>query len=57
MIMDDNFEIQSMYEAERPEVEKAIFAPGSTARNERGALSVSKFRSIGREVWRREGDS
>lgn len=53
VIMDENLEVQSIYEAERPEIEKAILAPGSKARNERGALAVSKFKAIGREVWNR----
>jgi len=29
-------------------------APGSKARNERGALAVSKFKAIGHEVWKKE---
>jgi hypothetical protein len=33
------------------EIEKALLAPGSKARNERGALAVSKFKAVGHEVW------
>jgi hypothetical protein len=43
-----------MIEATRAAVEDALMEPGSKARNERGALSVSKFKSIGIEVWNRE---
>jgi len=54
VLMDEEFEPIAIYEAKRAEVEKAITAPGSKARNERGALSVSKFKSIARPVWERE---
>ena len=53
VLMDEDLEVLSMYEAERPEIEKALLAPGSKARNERGALAVSKFKAIGHEVWKR----
>src|SRR6266542_2153770 len=46
VILDEHFDATAMYEADRPAVISAITAPGSKARNERGALSVSKFRSI-----------
>ncbi len=45
------FEVIEMWEAERPAVEEAILAPGSKARNERGALAVRKFKQIGTKVW------
>ena len=51
VIMNQLFEPQAIYEAERDAIEKALKAPGSKARNERGALSISKFISIGRQVW------
>ncbi len=53
VLMDEDLEVLSMYEAERPEIERALLAPGSKARNERGALAVSKFKAIGHEVWKR----
>jgi hypothetical protein len=53
-LMDEDLEVLSMYEAARPEIKRALLAPGSKARNERGALSVSKFKAIGHEVWKRE---
>lgn len=42
-----------IWEAQRAEVLDALAAPGSRSRNERGALSISKFRSVAVEVWRR----
>jgi hypothetical protein len=54
VLMDEDLEVLSMYEAERPEIERALLAPGSKARNERGALAVSKFKAIGHEVWKRK---
>jgi hypothetical protein len=53
VLLDQNFEAIEIYEAERNEVVAAILAPGSKARNERGSLAVSKFKSIGRLRWRR----
>jgi hypothetical protein len=43
----------AIHEAARSAIEAALRAPGSKSRNERGALSVSKFKAIGRQVWAR----
>ena len=51
VLLDADFEPFAMYEAQRPEIEEALTKSGSKARNERGALSISKFKSIGKEVW------
>jgi hypothetical protein len=51
VLLDENFEATSIYEASREAVIDAIKAPGSKARNERRALSVSKFKSIGSARW------
>lgn len=51
VLMDETFNVQEMWEARRPEIEEALLAPGSKARNERGALAVSKFKQIGLKVW------
>jgi hypothetical protein len=51
VLLDEHFEATAIYEAERPAVSAALLAPGSKARNERGQLSVSKFKAIGRRVW------
>jgi hypothetical protein len=51
VLLDPRFETLAIYEADRPAVIAALSAPGSISRNERGALSISKFRSIGRLRW------
>jgi hypothetical protein len=51
VLLDENLQPTAVYEADRAAVENALRAPGSKARNERGALSVSKFKSIGSKVW------
>ena len=53
VVMDEHFEVRWIFEAERPAIEAALRVPGSKARNERGALSITKFKSIGRQVWPR----
>jgi len=51
VLLGQTFEVIEMWEADRPAVEEAILAPGSKARNERGALAVGKFKQIGTKVW------
>jgi hypothetical protein len=51
LVMNEKFEPYVMYEADRASIKKALRKPGSKARNERGALSISKFKSIGKQVW------
>lgn len=51
VLMDELFEPVSIYEAARPAIKAALLKPGSKARNERGALAITTFRSIGRQVW------
>ncbi len=51
VLLDGDLEPKNLYMANRPEIEKTLLAPGSKARNERGALSVTKFKSISRLVW------
>ena len=53
VLLDRAYEATAIYEAPRKKVEEVLSAPGSKARNERGAMSVSKFRSIATEVWSR----
>jgi len=53
--MDELFDLRWIFEAERPAIEEALKAPGSKARNDRGALSLAKFKSIGRQVWPADG--
>ena len=51
VLLDENLEPTEIYEADRISVTNALSAPGSKARNERGALGVSQFKSIGKKVW------
>ena len=54
VILDEDLEPQTMYEAERSVVEDALSKPGSKARNERQRLSVSGFKKIAKVVWNRD---
>jgi hypothetical protein len=54
VLLDDNFEAVEIYEAPRAAILKALSEPGSKARNERGALAVSKFKSIAKLRWKRD---
>ena len=51
VLMDADFELLEMHEASRPDIEMELKKPGSRARNERGALSIGKFKSIASLVW------
>jgi hypothetical protein len=51
VMMDNKFSPTEIYEADRAVVEAALKEPGSKARNERGQLSVSKFKSISSPIW------
>lgn len=53
VLLDQEFEATEIYEAQRPDIIAALSAPGSKARNERGALGVNKFKSIGKLRWRK----
>jgi len=52
VLLDENFDAFEIHEAKREAVLAALAAPGSKARNERGALAVTKFKAIGRLRWR-----
>lgn len=54
VLLDQNFDATEIHEAEREAVLAALAAPGSKARNERGALAVTKFKTIGKLRWRRQ---
>lgn len=51
VVMDNDFNVVSIFEADREPVVAAIKAPGSKARNERHSLSASKFISLAKQVW------
>jgi len=53
VLMDEALQTLEIWEADRDAVVEALTTPGSKARNERGALAVSKFKQIGRRVWPR----
>ena len=53
VLLDENFDAFEIHEADRAPGIAALAAPGSRSRNERGALGVNKFKSIGRLVWQR----
>jgi len=51
VVLNSTFDAVAIYQAERAPIRRALIAPGSKARNERGALSVDKFIAIGKQVW------
>ena len=53
VLLDLEFQPLEIWTATREAVTAALLAPGSRARNERGALSISKFKQIGMQVWAR----
>ena len=57
VLLDGDFEPLEIFEANRSNIELALKKPGSKARNEKGALAVSKFKSISRLVWSRDKDN
>jgi uncharacterized protein DUF6998 len=57
VLLDQDFEAFEIYEADRTPVIATLAAPGSRARNERGAMAVSKFKAIGKLRWRRAATS
>jgi hypothetical protein len=57
VLLDRNFEATAIYEVSREAVVLALTAPGSKSRNERGALGVSKFKSIEALRWKRSAEA
>jgi hypothetical protein len=51
VLLDKDFEVTTIHEADRAKVTYALTKPGSKSRNERGALSVSQFIAIATQVW------
>ena len=54
VLMNDEYDVQSIYEADRSQIEDVLNATGSKSRNIRRQLSIRKFKSIGREIWSRQ---
>jgi len=53
VLMDEEYEPYEIYEAERDDIEE-FMEKSSSSRAKRGALSVARFRIIGRLAWTRE---
>lgn len=51
VLLDFNFDALAIYEAARADVLARLIFPGSKARNERGSLGISQFRSIADQRW------
>ncbi len=51
VLLDERYNVVEIWEAGRAAVEERIRAPGSKARNVRGSLGISQFRSIAERVW------
>jgi len=51
VLLNADLDLEVIFEAKREAVTQALEAPGSKSRNARGALAVSKFKSIGTQVW------
>ncbi|WP_200371980.1 DUF6998 domain-containing protein [Rhodovibrio salinarum] len=52
VLLDQEFRPRTIHELNRTSIAAALAKPGSKARNERGAMAVSQFISLGHEVWR-----
>jgi hypothetical protein len=53
VLLNEYLDATEIYEAPRHKVRRALLAPGSRTRNERGALAISKFKRIGQQIWPR----
>lgn len=51
VLMNEEFRPLMIYEASRDAITAALRAPGSKARNKRGALAIAQFKRIGTKVW------
>lgn len=51
VLLDENYDLKEIFEAKRALIIQELTKPGSKARNERGALGISKFKSIAEKVW------
>lgn len=57
VLIDKDFEPLELFEAQRPDVEHELSKPGSKARNIRGSLSISKFKTIAKLLWWEKQDN
>lgn len=54
VLLDDAYEPYEIYEAERDDIVAALDEAGESSRKKRGAMSVARFKNIGRLAWTRE---
>ena len=54
VLMDENYETDSIYEADRDSVLAALSERQGSNRSKRGAMSVAKFKNVARLVWTRQ---
>lgn len=54
VLLDEEFTPLEIYEAGKDIVTTELSKPGSISRNDRGALSISKFKSISNLIWSRK---
>ncbi len=54
VLMDEDFEPQEIYEANRDDIEDVLDGSSASKRSKRGAVSVARFKIIGRLLWTRE---
>jgi hypothetical protein len=53
-ILNSELDIVEIWEADRPIIEKELNRPGSKARNVRGQMAISKFKSLAKLIWKNE---
>lgn len=54
VLMDEELETSEIWEAQREAVTGAMEDAGGSKRSKRGAMSVARFKAIGKLVWTRE---
>lgn len=54
VLMDEDYETDSIYEADRETILAALSEQAESNRSKRGAMSVAKFKNIAQLVWTRE---
>lgn len=57
VMLDTAYRPWIIWEATRQKVLDALAVPGSRSRNERGALAISKFKSLAHVIWEKEADT
>lgn len=53
VLMDEDYEVINIFEANREEIENVLSAPGSQEKKAERGLPIRKFKEIGRLVWER----